>query len=77
MTQTKFEIQKRRGLKIDAGVRRGPPTGKGVGAQGKRGGGGSKLLGALLGTPSDAAESTDANDVKDEAATADKKASKA
>ncbi|VVE81033.1 hypothetical protein [Pandoraea sputorum] len=77
MTQTKFEIQKRRGLKIDAGVRRGPPTGKGVGAQGKRGGGGSKLLGALLGTPSDATESIDANGVKDEAATAGKKASEA
>ncbi|VVE70696.1 hypothetical protein PAN31117_03774 [Pandoraea anapnoica] len=77
MTQTKFEIQKRRGLKIDAGVRRGPPTGKGVGAQGKRGGGGSKLLGALLGAPSDAMESADANDVKDDAVTADKKASKA
>ncbi|MFJ2991674.1 hypothetical protein [Pandoraea sp. NPDC087047] len=51
MTQTKFEIQKRRGLKIDAGVRRGPPTGKQVGAQGKRGAAGSKLLGALLGAP--------------------------
>ncbi|MBN4665154.1 hypothetical protein HUS70_21200 [Pandoraea nosoerga] len=54
MTQTKFELQKRRGLKIDAGVRRGPPTGRRVGAQGKRGAGGSKLLGALLGTPVDA-----------------------
>ncbi|AKM32031.1 hypothetical protein AB870_20850 [Pandoraea faecigallinarum] len=53
MTQTKFELQKRRGLKIDAGVRRGPPTGKTVGARGKRGAGGSKLLGALLGAPSE------------------------
>ncbi|VVE44858.1 hypothetical protein PAQ31011_04365 [Pandoraea aquatica] len=77
MTQTKFEIQKRRGLKIDAGVRRGPPTGKGVGAQGKRGGGGSKLLGALLGAPADATESTDANDVKDDGAATNEKASKA
>ncbi|SUA88922.1 hypothetical protein [Pandoraea pulmonicola] len=53
MTQTKFELQKRRGLKIDAGVRRGPPMGKQVGAQGKRGASGSKLLGALLGNPAD------------------------
>lgn len=53
MTQTKFELQKRRGLKIDAGVRRGPPAGKQVGAQGKRSAGGSKLLGALLGNPAD------------------------
>ncbi|VVE71181.1 hypothetical protein PCA31118_03765 [Pandoraea captiosa] len=59
MTQTKFELQKRRGLKIDAGVRRGPPTGKTVGAQGKRGAGGSKLLGALLGTPSEATTGAD------------------
>ncbi|VVE36047.1 hypothetical protein [Pandoraea fibrosis] len=53
MTQTKFEIQKRKGLKIDAGVRRGPQGGKQVGAQGKRNAAGSKLLGALLGAPSD------------------------
>ncbi|AJP57302.1 hypothetical protein UC34_10365 [Pandoraea vervacti] len=59
MTQTKFELQKRRGLKIDAGVRRGPPTGKTVGAQGKRGAGGSKLLGALLGTPSEGGPDAD------------------
>jgi hypothetical protein len=65
MTQTKFELQKRRGLKIGAGVRRGPPTGKQVGAQGKRGAGGSKLLGALLGAPADDATPVDANGQQD------------
>ncbi|ALS64051.1 hypothetical protein [Pandoraea apista] len=69
MTQTKFEIQKRKGLKIDAGVRRGPQGGKQVGAQGKRNAAGSKLLGALLGVPSDEktvadAASTTPNDPK-------------
>lgn len=69
MTQTKFEIQKRKGLKIDAGVRRGPQGGKQVGAQGKRNAAGSRLLGALLGVPSDEktvadAASTTPNDPK-------------
>lgn len=59
MTQTKFEIQKRKGLKIDAGVRRGPQGGKQVGAQGKRNAAGSKLLGALLGVPSDKTDAAD------------------
>ncbi|VVE56601.1 hypothetical protein [Pandoraea anhela] len=62
MTQTKFELQKRRGLKIGAGVRRGPPTGKQVGAQGKRSAGGSKLLGALLGAPTQDEDTADASD---------------
>lgn len=59
MTQTKFEIQKRKGLKIDAGVRRGPQGGKQVGPQGKRNAAGSKLLGALLGTPAGEASADD------------------
>jgi hypothetical protein len=59
MTQTKFEIQKRKGLKIDAGVRRGPQGGKQVGAQGKRNVAGSKLLGALLGAPAGEANTAD------------------
>ena len=67
MTQTKFEIQKRRGLKIDAGVRRGPPTGKQVGAQGKRGASGSKLLGALLGAPSEATDAAGSETAVDDA----------
>lgn len=74
MTQTKFEIQKRRGLKIDASVRRGPPTGKQVGTQGKRGAGGSKLLGALLGAPSEDVGTTDAPDTGDVAKQDSKKA---
>ncbi|WP_353192080.1 hypothetical protein [Pandoraea pnomenusa] len=73
MTQTKFEIQKRRGLKIDAGVRRGPPTGKQVGTQGKRTAGGSKLLGALLGAPADESNAADADQAVSENATQDKK----
>ena len=60
MTQTKFEIQKRKGLKIDASVRRGPQGGKQVGAQNKRNAAGSKLLGALLGTASEDATAVDA-----------------
>ena len=77
MTQTKFEIQKRRGLKIDAGVRRGPPTGKQVGAQGKRGAAGSKLLGALLGAPSEDAGTTDAADATETGAAAKQDSKKA
>ncbi|VVE22502.1 hypothetical protein [Pandoraea terrigena] len=73
MTQTKFEIQKRKGLKIDASVRRGPQGGKQVGAQNKRNAVGSKLLGALLGTPTDeatdvAAAGTTDNDAKKQGA---------
>lgn len=74
MTQTKFEIQKRRGLKIDAGVRRGPPTGKQVGAQGKRGAAGSKLLGALLGAPSEEAGAAESATTADAAGTDKSKA---
>ncbi|VVE28132.1 hypothetical protein PEP31012_03524 [Pandoraea eparura] len=68
MTQTKFELQKRKGLKIDASVRRGPQGGKQVGAQNKRNAVGSKLLGALLGAPADESTTVDAaatgNDTK-------------
>ncbi|QBC31549.1 hypothetical protein [Pandoraea sp. XY-2] len=53
MTQTKFEIEKRKGLKIDGSVRRGPQRGKQVGVQNKGNAAGSKLLGALLGTASE------------------------
>lgn len=59
MTQTKFELEKRKGLQIDSGVRRGPPSGKQIGTQGKRNPRGSKLLGALLGAPADQASVVD------------------
>ncbi|MGC7403553.1 hypothetical protein ACPWR0_12220 [Pandoraea pneumonica] len=49
MTLKKFDLAKQQGLKINSGVRRGPPTGNGVGTQGKRNAAGSKLLGSLLG----------------------------
>ncbi|VVE48151.1 hypothetical protein [Pandoraea cepalis] len=60
MTQTKFEIEKRKGLKIDGSVRRGPQRGKQVGAQNKGNAAGSKLLGALLGTASEDTTAVDA-----------------
>ncbi|VVE29981.1 hypothetical protein PIN31009_03571 [Pandoraea iniqua] len=71
MTLKKFDLAKQQGLKINAGVRRGPPSGNGVGAQGKRNPTGSKLLGSLLGkAPAPADADAGKNEVGGEAGAA-------
>lgn len=69
MTQKKTDLEKLKGLKINSTVRRGPPGSRQTAPSGKRGAGGSKLLGALLGKApavdtADGAASTDADKPK-------------